>query len=118
MVPRCTKILNPFSLIFGTFLVQILCWFGFKNIPKTSTLFSSMVLVWFWYGFGIVTCHLKAGLSTNPFGCLQSATFTGLGCFSSRRGTHCSSPVFYRIHTSHSAVVCHSLAQPFFVRKY
>ena len=61
-VLRCTKILKPFSLILGEFLVQIWSWFGFKTIQKNSTFLwygFGMVLVWFWFGFGLVWSRTK-----------------------------------------------------------
>ena len=67
-VLRCTKILKQFSLIFGTFLVQICSWFGFKTIPKTST--------FLWYGFCLVLVWFGSEPNQNHTKRISLRTYT------------------------------------------
>ena len=55
-VPRSTKILKPFSLIFGPFFGSNLKLVRLQNHIRNRSFF----VVWFWYGFGMVLVWLRA----------------------------------------------------------
>ena len=71
-VPRSTKILKPFSLIFGPFFGSNLKLVRLQNHIRNRSFF----VVWFWYGFGMVLVWLRA--EPKPYQTKNISVYNGI----------------------------------------